>query len=39
MVVYITLIQTLQPTNGFGRDHLLKKLENTDFVNRKEEKL
>lgn len=37
MVVYIILIQTQQQTNGFGQDHLLKKMENTDFVNRKEE--
>lgn len=37
--VFTILIQTQQPTNGFGQDHLSKPLENTDFVNnRKKER-
>ena len=31
--LFIILIQAQRLTNGFGPDHLLKQLGNTDFVN------
>ena len=37
MDVYIILTQILQQISGFGQDHLLKQLENIDFVNRKDD--
>ena len=31
--LFITLIRTPPQISGFGQDHLLKQLENIDFVN------
>ena len=33
---YIILIQAQLQTSGFGQDHLLRQLENIDFVNKEE---